>query len=338
VSQSDESSDTSSIPPLALLAAVAALVHLGTFRVLLPVLASKQHALPPMLLDSARFALNLAACAGLLALAACAFAFWRAKELASQSRRLLVLGLAGMLLSTLAFATFGPEGHLTPRWVLLATGATHAMSVQLAMAALRVQRSLSGRTTAGLIAAASLFPLTALLLRHWDSLGGSGPVQSIATLHGLGELAYLLVPIAAAFVVVPWSDDAHDKRSRTLGAVAVGVMGVLFAAAARLPDVLYGHILYMTLRLEWALEKASLGYAVPVSLAAGAAIAAATSNDSRHRQGGAGLMLWLAAGYNPLTPSRLLMAALGVALLCRAIVGLAWGAPEVGRSGEPIDS
>jgi hypothetical protein len=321
-----------------LLAAIAALVHLGTYRVLFPVLASKQHALPPLLLDSARFALNLAACSGLLALASCALACGRARELASASRRLLVLGLSAMLLSTLAIATFAAEGHLTPRWVLLATGATHALSVQLAMAALRIQTSLSGRTTAALVAAASLFPLSALLLRNWDSLGGTGSVQSIATLHGLGELAYLLVPIAAAFVVVPWSDEAHDKRSRSLGAIAVAVMGVLFAAAARLPDVLYGHILYMTLRLEWALEKASLGYAVPVSLAAGAAIAAATSRDSRHRQGGAGLMLWLAAGYNPLTPSRLLMAALGVALLCRAIVGLSWEPPEASGSSGPIDA
>jgi hypothetical protein len=99
-------------------------------------------------------------------------------------------------------------------------------------------------------------------------------------------------------------------------------MGLLFTAAARVPHELYGHLLYATLRLEWALERASLGYAVPVSLAAGAAMAATVSRNERYRQGGAGLWLWLAAGFNPLTPARLLMTALGALLVCRAVVAI----------------
>ncbi|MET0284443.1 MAG: hypothetical protein ABW352_08240, partial [Polyangiales bacterium] len=135
-------------------------------------------------------------------------------------------------------------------------------------------------------------------------------------------LSYLLVPLAAAFAVLPWSDDASGKSARLAGAIAVGFMAMLFAAAGRIPNSLYAHVMYSTLRLEWALERASLGYAVPVSLAVGAATAAIFSRDPRHRQGGAGLWLWLAGGYNPLTPARVFMTALAATLVCRAILGV----------------
>jgi hypothetical protein len=130
------------------------------------------------------------------------------------------------------------------------------------------------------------------------------------------------LPLAAAFVVVPWDDQPPARNARRAGAVAVALMAFAFAAAARMPSVLYGHILYSTLRLEWALERASLGYAVPVSLAIGAATAALASRDRAHRQGGIGLWLWLAGGYNPLTPARILMTALAALLLCRAALTL----------------
>jgi hypothetical protein len=126
-------------------------------------------------------------------------------------------------------------------------------------------------------------------------------------------------------VVVPWEDQRAERAARRAGALAVALMALAFAAAARLPEQLYGHVLYSTLRLEWALERASLGYAVPVSLAVGAASAALVSRDPRQRQGGAGLWLWLAGGYNPLTPARIMMSALAAMLLCRAVLSLGAG-------------
>ncbi len=309
----------SALPPLSALAAFAAVSHLAIYRVLLPVMASQKRPLPTLLLVSAPFALNLAACAGLVGFGASTFDFVRAHELAHTSRRILVAGLAALIMSTVVLATFSPGGQIGVQQVFLATGAVHTMAVQLAMAAMRVQRSLSGRITAGLVAAASAFPLASLLLRQWEP-SALAESKGIASLHGLGELAYLLVPIAAAFVVVPWSDSSDAKRARTIGAMATGAMGLLFALATRLPNAMYGHILYSSLRLEWALERASLGYAVPVSLATGAALAASVSKVPELRQGGVGLFLWVAAGYNPMTPARLLIAALGVSLICRAVI------------------
>ena len=104
--------------------------------------------------------------------------------------------------------------------------------------------------------------------------------------------------------------------------IFVCIMALLFSAAARIPDALYGHLLYSTLRLEWALERASLGYAIPISLAVGAAAGASVGRDVRHRQGGAALWLWMVGGYNPLTPARVLITALGAVLMCRAILTL----------------
>jgi hypothetical protein len=311
------------VPPLAQLAAGAALCHVILQRLLLPLLVSQGRALPMILRLAAPYALNLAACAGLVALSVGALDMVRARALTYLGRRVMIAVLAGILVSTLALATFLPDGNVTPQLVLLAAGALHTYVVQIAMTVLRAQRSLAGRTTVALVAAASLFPLTSLIVRHAEPFS-HWPFahEGVASLHALGELAYLFVPVAAAFVVLPWGDDATGRGARRAGAVAVCCMAVLFAAAARIPNALYGHVMYSTLRLEWALERASLGYAVPISLAVGAATAGAASRDARHRQGGVGLWLWLAGGYNPLTPSRIFMTALAATLMCRAILSV----------------
>jgi hypothetical protein len=312
------------MPPLALLAAFSAFAHVVLHKLLLPLMAAKKLSLPALLLVASPFTLNLAGVAGLAALCHASVDLVRSR-LTHAGRRVLIAGLAGLLVSTIGLAVVMPSGYLMPSHVLVATGALHTLVVQVSMITLRAIRSLAGRTTVALIAAASLFPLAALLVRHADGsffaiLGAAE--RALPALYGLGELAYLIMPVAAAFVVVPWEDDAQGRVARRAGAVAVCAMGLLFTAAARVPHELYGHLLYATLRLEWALERASLGYAVPLSLAAGAAMAATVSRNERYRQGGAGLWLWLAAGFNPLTPARLLMTALGALLVCRAVIAI----------------
>ncbi len=308
------------IPALSLLAAGAAVTHVVLYRLILPLMASQKLAMPTVLLWCAPFSLNLTAAAGIVAFGTSVFDLTRTRSLGDASRRLLIAFLSCVVLSTLVIATFLPETRVSPQQVLVAAGALHTLNIQLAMTVVRAVPSLACRTTVGLVAASALFPLLALLLRNLPST--QDMVSESASLHGLGELAYLLVPLAAAFVVGPWEDTPAERNARRGGAAAVVVMALTFAAAARLPEQLYGHLLYSTLRLEWALEKASLGYAVPVSLAVGAATSALVSRDQRHRQGGAGLWLWLAGGYNPLTPGRILMTALAAMLLCRAALTL----------------
>ena len=315
----------SRVPPLALLAAGASLCHVVLFRLLLPLLASQGLTLPTVLQLGAPYALNLAACAGMISLTTGTLDFVLARDLTYLSRRIMLAVLAGMIVCTLALATFLPNGYIGPQSqvVLLAAGALHTYVVQLALTTMRAESSLAGRTTVALVGAASIFPLSSLIVRHAEPISRwSFAHQGIASLHALGELAYLVAPIAAAFVVLPWSDDESGRAARRAGAVAVCLMAVLFGAAARIPNALYGHMMYSTLRLEWALERASLGYAIPISLAVGAATAAVVSHDPRHRQGGAGLWLWLAGGYNPLTPARVFMSALAAMLVCRAILGV----------------
>jgi hypothetical protein len=308
-------------PPLATLCAVAAVAHLTLQRLLLPLLVSQKVQAPAALRLAAPFSLNVAGCAGLVAFVAGSYELLRARDLTATSRRLLIGALSGVLVSTLALSIFAPAGHVSVEHIMVSTGALHTLVVQLAMVTLRRVRSPSGRTTAGLVAASSVFALLSLLLRHVGPTNGtSGGLEAIRALHGLGELAFLLVPIASAFILLPWEETSQARFARRSGAVAVCAMAVVFSAAARIPDALYGHLLYSTLRLEWALDRASLGYAVPIGLAVGAATAAMLSRDPRHRQGGTGLWLWLAGGYNPLTPARLLMAALGATLVCRAIL------------------
>jgi hypothetical protein len=291
---------------------------------------------PTILLLVAPFALNLAACSGIIALTSGTLALVRDQALALPGRRLIIATLGALLVSTLAVATFLPEGHMSPQHVLIAAGALHMMVVQVAMTTLRAERSLAGRTTSFLLAASSLFALSSMLLRHLQPLSQSAWASAgVASMHGLGELSFLLTPTAAAFVMLPWSEDAHARFARRTGMIFVCMMALLFSAAARIPDALYGHLLYSTLRLEWALERASLGYAIPISLAIGAAAGASMGRDARHRQGGAALWLWIVGGYNPLTPARVLITALGAVLMCRAILSLGDTSPP---GPEPANS
>ena len=313
----------SSMPPLSLLAALSALTWVSVHRLVLPLMASRKVVPPTLLLLMAPFALNVTAVAGIVSLSFCAVELVRSRELTFPGRRIVIGGLTALLISTLGVATFLPEGHMSAQHVLLAAGALHMLVVQVAMTTMRIEGSLAGRTTNFLLAASSLFALAPMLLRHVPSLSQSSwASEGIASLHGLGELSFLLTPTAGAFVVLPWSADGSARFARRTGMVAVCIMALVFSAAARIPDALYGHLLYSTLRLEWALERASLGYAIPISLAIGAATAASVSKDARHRQGGAGLWLWLVGGYNPLTPARILVTALGAILICRAILSL----------------
>ncbi|HEX5656720.1 MAG TPA: hypothetical protein VFX59_05965 [Polyangiales bacterium] len=315
--------ELSRVPPLAMLTVAAALVHTVLFRFLVPLFAGSGRVLPAVLDLGARYALNLAAVAGMVSLTVGVLDIVRAKGLTFIGRRAVIAGLAGVLITTLAISTFATIGYVSPQLVLVATGAMHTFVVQLAMTSLRAEHSLAGRTTVGLVAASSLFALASLIVRYSELFAGLGfAQQGVASLLALGELAYLLVPLAAAFAVLPWSDDASGKSARLAGAIAVGFMALLFVAGSRIPSLLYAHVMYSTLRLEWALERASLGYAVPVSLAVGAATAAIFSRDARHRQGGAALWLWLAGGFNPLTPARVFMTALAATLVCRAILGV----------------
>lgn len=311
------------MPPLALLTALAALVWVSTHRLVLPLVLSKKLPPPAFLLLAAPFALNLAACSGLFSLTVAGYELVRARDLTFIGRRMIIAVLGALLLSTLALATFFPEGHMNPQHVLVAAAALHMLVVQLAMTTLRAEHSFAGRTTSLLLAASSVFALSSMLLRHLQPLAHSPWAGAgIASLHGLGELSFLLVPTAAAFVMLPWSEDPAARRARRTGMIFVCIMALVFSAAARIPDALYGHLLYSTLRLEWALERASLGYAIPISLGIGAAAGASVSRDPRHRQGGAALWLWLVGGYNPLTPARILLTALGATLMCRAILSL----------------
>jgi hypothetical protein len=325
------------VPPLSVLAAVMAVVHLLVQKLVLPLMAAQKLSLPPAMLLVAPFSLNLAVLCALIALSFSIADLVRS-QLTHMARLWLVALLSAMLVSAVGLATLMPEGYLMPSHVLLATGALHTLVVQVAMITLRVQESLAGRTSVSLIAAASIFPLSALLIRHCDDtwLSFLRVLEAgVPALYGLGELAFLLMPIAAAFVVVPWDDTSSGRLARRAGAIGVGVVAVLFAAGAYMPRELYGHVLYALVRLEWALEKASLGYAVPVSLTAGAATAAMVSRDPRHRQGGAGLWLWLAGGFNPLNPFRLAMTGLGAVLVCRAIVSL-WQPSEGPRGARDL--
>ncbi|MFM2419428.1 MAG: hypothetical protein RL385_4151 [Pseudomonadota bacterium] len=309
----------SCVPPLAYLATGAAVVHLLAQRIGLSLMASQKLTPPMFLLLAGPFALNLAAAAALVAFIAGSTELVRSGAMDTMRRRLFVTGLSAVLTSTAILSLVAPEAHVLPQHVMVATAATHMLVLQLSIVGVIGQRARAGRTAIALVSITSVTAVGSLLLRTLTILGDQR-VAAVQTVHGLGELAFLLVPTASAFVVLPWDDSPAAKRARRAGFTAVCCMALAFTLAARLPGHLFSQLLFSTLKLEWALQRASLGYALPLSLGVGAAVAALAAPERRQRQGGAALWLWLCAGYNPLAPGRLLLLGLSVLLLCRAIL------------------
>jgi hypothetical protein len=97
------------VPPLSMLAAVMAVLHLLLQKLVVPLMAAKKLSLPLLLLKVSPYALNLAVLSALIALAASVADLVRS-QLAHLGRRLLVAGLAGLLVSTLGLATLMPDG------------------------------------------------------------------------------------------------------------------------------------------------------------------------------------------------------------------------------------
>jgi len=96
----------------------------------------------------------------------------------------------------------------------------------------------------------------------------------------------------------------------------------------------FGTILYGVLRLEAFSGLSPRAYAIPMGVAAGLVALLAIGGTENARQRAAGVALYVAAGYAPLSPALLLAMTLGATLLCRAAI--AEGPTGVGYPEAPL--
>lgn len=322
------------VPPLAVLAVVAALVELFLARAAWHALTEVWPAADVLELRRwARFPRNLAAVAGLVALTASLFGFLRLPGYAPIGRRLSVAAFAGVFVPSVAVtAVLAPE-HVRRKLVVFSLAAANVLVTLVALTAVRYRAELALRLAAALASASAFFSLLAVGLTQlaqaesgfWHAVGialvessGGGEPLVMAVRH-VGELCWMGVLLACTVAVV--RDGLVTKARARVAAILVLALvttAALVTLRSGMGPYRFGLLLFGTFQLSLFVGAAPAFYAFPLGLGLASGLAGLLRPEPSLRQLGAGLLLWLVAGVAPHTPIQLLYMVLGALLLSRA--------------------
>ncbi|MFI5308617.1 MAG: hypothetical protein ACHQ53_14755 [Polyangiales bacterium] len=312
-------------PPLAWLAASAAFASMLVNQLLLPGLG--EHARRELLdtLDHVgRFATNLTAISGLIALGFGLLAFVRYSTMLELRHRLLIGAFAGIFLPTIAIATLLERHTTTAQSVLFALAAAHVLGAIVSVSAARVAPSRLPRTVALCATAMATFVLLAQLLQVMTQAHyATWQAQTQRVLQSSGEVCYLLLLAGMAPLLLPVKADTRSRLARLAGFFVLPIfLGGLYMAENIL-DNDYTVLLYHAQRVTLFIDSWPRLYAVPLGLALASCFSAVLADDPVRKQGAAGVLLLLSSGYAPHAPGRLLTSALALILIARALMARA---------------
>jgi hypothetical protein len=247
--------------------------------------------------------------------------------------------------SVAATAVLAPT-DVRRRLVVLAFAAAHVIVTLLAMTAARYR---GGRAMQGVVVTGGMSSLFSLLFFGleqvtraesgvWYALavllqglpGGAEPL--LLAIRHTGEAAWVGVLLAGALaalrvtvpnvavpnVAVPDGRGAWRRPLAALLALALSLSGALLALRLAMGAARFGLMLFGTLRVGLFVDAAPSFYALPISFGLAGGVVALGRRGAGMKQLGAGLLLWLCAGFAPPTPVQLLYFALGGVLLSRA--------------------
>ena len=228
---------------------------------------------------------------------------------------------AALLLGTLLSAALQPFAQLEPGLVLIGTAAALLLVSNVALAAARHPAPLSVRLAALLLLIAALGAFLGFMVPLvFTSLGSHAEAaRAGVVLRRGGELAFVLVPVALAARAGRLLVQRH-KLALALAAVAGGATAALVVYAALSTGRDFGPVLYGVMRLEAFTGLSPRLYAFPFGIAAGLVALLAIGGGENGRQRAAGIALYVAAGYSPLSPALLLAMTLGAVLICRSAI------------------
>ena len=299
VSQPPDEAPLRALPTLGVLTLACALFDLIGRRLVVRVLSDRSLATlsHDVLVDLGRgtqFVRNLAAFAGLVALASALGGFLHPRAPVPTPQRVGLAGFAGVFLPTIFLSAVLPVERTTPIVVLVACGASSFLAILFALGAVRwrgpvlLRAAVGGLATAAFFGFASTVFLVLARLLLWDTGYSVG-----LTLRRVGEVAWLATLVTSALVA--WPID-RSRRVQAGTAVAVAL-------------------------LELALDSMPVAYPALVLASLPFGLAGLASGDAGRRFAGAALLFLAAGGFSPSTPLTLLFQALGVVLLARALVG-----------------
>ncbi len=352
----DESHEPVSIegpPPLARLAAAMALVDLVWNRIVVRMVATVDEDASILLQRAGVFPRNLAAVAGLIALAVALYTFLRMAGYSGLPRRLAVSSVAGLVLPAFVLALVVQKERLPIAVVIVALLATNALIVLVGTVALRYVAGPRWLASA-LATTSAAFVLTSLVAGTVQSIAQSpaaGPLSLIA--HHGGELAWHALPTLVLVALfrgqkgAPPSEGPPPSRA-LLGvvvALALLVTGLSLLGEAQLHAHRFETLVYGALRLTLVPESIAWVNGITLGIGLAGALVGLGSSSPARAQLGAASALWLAAGCAPRAPGQLLDFALAGLLLARAAQAvtregrnrarMTWGPPPAAAAPNP---
>jgi hypothetical protein len=310
-------------PPLAWLAAVAALSAMAINQVIVPALNGVgRRTLLRELERAGAFAANLAAVAGLIAICFGLLAFIRYNTAISLRKRVFLGVFAAMFfLPTIAFAVLFDRQRTTTQLVLFAIGGAHVLGAIVCTAAASAATTRYARAMALLGAAMAACALSAQLLQVLSQVELQvWQVQAQQLTQGVGEICYLGLLVGMTRLVLPMERDTRSRFARLLAFFLLPMMLGALYLAERVLDNDYALLLYHAQRVTLFIDSWPRLYAVPIGLATASSFAAWFATDPIRKQAAAGVLLLLGSGYTPHAPGRLLTSALALVVIARALI------------------
>lgn len=314
------------VPPLAVLAAIAALLDLFYARIVRIVVLERipadqfvgswaERILP-------LFA-NITAIAGVVAMVSGIVDMMRSHSFAPISRRVSLAAFLGVFGAALIALTLVPvDRGGVPRVMVVVTIASGCVLQILILTSTLMHGPLQRfRLACWSAFAACLLTLLAFVLSGAPYVAAL-PYADVCALwvKRASEVAWLLTPLFAAPRVLADGTSIRTRLSYFFGFLAFMLAAFSMGIGKVAMKSRFAGALYFAERVELFVVTAPLVYSPFFGLAIGAGIAGILGPRAPRQQAGAALILWLSAGSLPVSPVRMLMGVLAVLLLARASI------------------
>lgn len=316
------------VPPVAVLAALSALLSMALNQVALPGLGAGTSEQFPQLTQAARFCANLSVTSGLVTLISCvSWALLGAPRLPLR-RQLSVFVCAGALVHVALSAMLFDPLAASRVQIYFGVAAANLIGMSAGSAAISSTRGPFLRVLAFTITTLAFFNLaTAVLDVAPDTPLDPWAHYLMIGSKAAGEVVYIFLLLAAFPLLVP-----RGLRMRALAARSLGFAVLVFTFYVQLSAYHnmradFGLLVYSAQRVSLVLDRWPLAYSVPFCLLLSAAVTGLINGGAVRIQAASGMLLIFAAGYATRAPGRLLSLAIGYMLLARALVALTEHAP-----------
>lgn len=317
------------VPPLASLAAVAALLAMILNQLVLPGLGAGARAAQfTKLAHAARFFANLSVTAGLITLVSCVSWVLLGQPRLTTRRQLFVFVASGVLIHIALNAMLFDPLAASRTQIYFGVAAANVIGMAVGSAAVNSSRGPFLRLLAGIITALAALNLATVVLDFApDAQLDPWMRRAMTVCKWAGEIVYLILIVSAFPLLVPRGVQMRTLVARSIGFAVLVLSFYAQLSAHQALHADYGLLVYSAQRVSIWIDRYPLAYAIPFCFLLSSTVTGLLNGGAARVQAAAGMMLIFSAGHATRAPGRLLSLAVGFMLLSRAITAMTELAP-----------